>query len=115
MFGTELPAAGFYIRHAENIKLENISLNTAAGEQRPFLVADDVRNIHIDNAGYDIATKQVYPVVYLLNNVDLAAVTAHVFLPGYDTLLRVQGEKTTNINLFVKGRTKNSSLISIGE
>lgn len=87
----------------------------APGEQRTFLIADDVREIQIDNAGYDIETKQVYPVIYFLNNVDLAAVTAPVLLPAYSTLLRVQGEKTKDINLFVNRKIKNSSLISIGE
>lgn len=115
MFGTELPAAGFYIRHAGNIKLENISLSTASGEERSFLVADDVRNIQIDNAGYDFTTRQVYPVIYFLNNVDMAVVTAPVFLPEYGALLRVQGEKTADINLFVKGKKKNASLLSLGK
>lgn len=44
MFG-ELPAWGFYIRHAENIRMENIRLECQAPDYRPALVCDDVRNI----------------------------------------------------------------------
>ncbi|MFV0268975.1 MAG: hypothetical protein ACK5HT_17755, partial [Draconibacterium sp.] len=47
MFQTELPSYGFYIRHAENITLENIKLNFEGKDIRPALVLDDVQDMLI--------------------------------------------------------------------
>lgn len=43
MFGIMLPAYGFYLRHADNIRFENMKLSTiGAPEERHAIVADDV-------------------------------------------------------------------------
>lgn len=48
MFGVMLPAYGFYLRHADNIRFENIKLSTVgAPEERHALVADDVDGLTI--------------------------------------------------------------------
>jgi hypothetical protein len=44
----ELPAWGFYIRHAEGITFENVRLRAVAKDYRPALVLDDVQ-------GYDVS------------------------------------------------------------
>jgi len=44
----ELPAWGFYIRHAEGITFENVKLRAEAKDYRPALVLDDVK-------GYDVS------------------------------------------------------------
>ena len=46
IFG-ELPAYGFYIRHAKNITLDNIRLDFADEDQRPALVCDDIEQLEI--------------------------------------------------------------------
>ncbi|MDE1192088.1 MAG: glycoside hydrolase family 28 protein [Arachidicoccus sp.] len=55
MFG-EMPAWGFYVRHAENIKMKNIVLKLDNEDFRPAFVFDDVSNIELDKislpAGY---------------------------------------------------------------
>ena len=112
MFGTELPAAGFYIRHAEGIKLKNISLQTAAGEQRPFLVADDVKDLQLDDAGMKKTDDAIYQSIYHLRNVSQAMITAPVFLPNYNSLIRAEGSETRNINLYLKEKSEKSKLIS---
>lgn len=38
----ELPAWAFYVRHAQNIKFENVSLTAKESEYRPAIVLDDV-------------------------------------------------------------------------
>ena len=43
MFG-ELPAWGFYVRHAKNIVIENVHLHAAAADFRPAMVFDDVQS-----------------------------------------------------------------------
>ena len=44
----ELPAWGFYIRHAKGVVFENVKLNSIEKDYRPALVLDDVK-------GYDIS------------------------------------------------------------
>ncbi len=47
MFG-ELPAWGFYVRHAKGISFKNIKLNVKTSDFRPAVVFDDVNSINID-------------------------------------------------------------------
>jgi polygalacturonase len=46
-FGFRLPAAAFYIRHAEGISLTEISVTTPPDEARPAVMVDDVRGIRL--------------------------------------------------------------------
>ena len=64
MFG-ELPAWGFYMRHAEGIKMKNVILRYVEADFRPALVFDDVKNISLTKM--QIPTAIEMPVV-LLNN-----------------------------------------------
>lgn len=64
MFG-ELPAWGFYMRHAEGIKMKNVTLRYVEADFRPALVFDDVKNISLTKM--QIPTAIEMPVV-LLNN-----------------------------------------------
>jgi len=45
----ELPAWGFYIRHAKGITLENISISCAKKDYRPAVVLDDVKGALISS------------------------------------------------------------------
>jgi len=47
MFG-ELPAWGFYVRHAEGITFQNVSLRAVAGDYRPAFVFDDAEQILLE-------------------------------------------------------------------
>ncbi len=44
MFGT-IPASGFYVRHAENIRFHNVNFRFAEPDGRPLFVTDDVRQM----------------------------------------------------------------------
>ena len=46
MFGV-LPAYGFYVRHAKNVKFENLDLDFDKSDQRPALVFDDVEDVAV--------------------------------------------------------------------
>ncbi|MDR1381742.1 MAG: polygalacturonase [Tannerella sp.] len=51
MFGTMLPAYGFYIRHVNNITFDSIKLSFVGGtEERHAFVADDVAGLTIKNS-----------------------------------------------------------------
>jgi hypothetical protein len=47
MFG-ELPAWGFYIRHADDIKIKNLKLTAKGIDYRPAFIADDVNGMDVD-------------------------------------------------------------------
>ncbi|MBV8389146.1 MAG: glycoside hydrolase family 28 protein [Mucilaginibacter sp.] len=47
MFG-ELPAWGFYIRHADGIKIKNLVLTCKGSDYRPALIADDVNGLDLN-------------------------------------------------------------------
>jgi len=62
MFG-EMPAWGFFIRHAKNITLNNIRLKLQAGDFRPAFVLDDVDQVSLNQIklpeGYQIGQLMV--------------------------------------------------------
>jgi hypothetical protein len=64
MFG-ELPAWGFYIRHASGIKFKNVKFSFQEDDNRPGIVVDDVKGLMID--GLKITSMKRLPVL-LLNN-----------------------------------------------
>lgn len=50
MFGHDLPAVAFYIRHARDIRLDNIRITTSKPDARPLFWLDDTQNIRITGA-----------------------------------------------------------------
>ncbi|MBZ4189510.1 glycoside hydrolase family 28 protein [Niabella beijingensis] len=44
----ELPAWGFYVRHADGIRFSNITLRAREGDYRPAIVLDDVKGAALD-------------------------------------------------------------------
>lgn len=65
MFG-ELPAWGFYCRHAEGLSFSNCTFRCTARDYRPAFVGDDVKRLELDTCHLPSAGDA--PVV-LLNNV----------------------------------------------
>lgn len=43
MFGNALPAAGFYVRHAKNVRFNNVHFNATKFDARPLFFLDDVK------------------------------------------------------------------------
>jgi len=68
MFG-ELPSWGFYVRHAEGIKMKNVKVNYLKDDFRPALIFDDVKGIVLTDI--DIATAKEMPVVLFNNTTDI--------------------------------------------
>lgn len=97
MFG-KLPAYGCYIRHAKNIRLNQIDLTFETDDHRPALVGDDVKELDI--SGFRAAgTMQQMALMLLKNSQD-------VFIRGsrptddVRLFLSVLGEKSGDIILF---------------
>ena len=49
MFGHRNPAGGLYIRHAENVTIDNFKISQRQRDQRPAVVLDDVRRLTATN------------------------------------------------------------------
>ena len=62
----ELPAWGFYVRHAEGIRMKNIKIKYLENDFRPAFVFDDVKRVGLKNV--EIPTVSEMPVL-LLNKV----------------------------------------------
>jgi len=62
----ELPAWGFYVRHAEGILMKNVKISYKTDDFRPAMVFDDVKGINLKSV--EIPTAKDMPVV-LLNKV----------------------------------------------
>lgn len=62
-----LPAYGMYIRHAKNLSINNIATHYIIQDDRHAVVLDDVSNIAITNAKFDIA-EDVSEIVLVTNN-----------------------------------------------
>ncbi len=88
MFG-ELPAWGFYCRHAEGISFSNCTFRCTARDYRSALVCDDVKNLVLD--GCHLLPAGDEPTV-LLNNVRDALLRASPAPAGAKTFLETRGD-----------------------
>lgn len=77
MFG-ELPAWGFYIRHADGIKIKNMVLTCKGADYRPAFIADDVKGLSLN--ALSIPQVKMKPVI-LLNKVS-GLILKHIMIPG---------------------------------
>lgn len=50
MFGHDLPAVAFYVRHARGMHFDNIRVTVLKPDARPLFRLDDAHNIHIDRS-----------------------------------------------------------------
>ncbi len=50
----ELPAWGFYVRHAKGLKFENVKLTAKGKEYRPAIVFDDVKGAILSGMEYNV-------------------------------------------------------------
>ena len=51
----ELPAWGFYLRHADGVMLRNFTFHAQKPDYRPAVVCDDVAELKLENVVYDEA------------------------------------------------------------
>jgi hypothetical protein len=49
----ELPAWGFYVRHADGITFENVKFRAENGDYRPAIVTDDVNGLNLKNVKFE--------------------------------------------------------------
>ncbi len=86
MFG-ELPAWGFYFRHAEGMNLKNIKIRYLKDDFRPAYTFDDVKDLKMN--GIEVETGKIMPVIVLQDVKD--QVLQQIKLPSADkNAIRVQ-------------------------
>ncbi len=95
MFG-RLPAYGFYCRHVNGLRLEDVVMGAAAGEQRPAVVCDDVKRIEI--LGLRGAAAGPQPVIRLIDT-QQAWIHGCAAPEGAAVFLQVEGAKSADVAL----------------
>jgi hypothetical protein len=96
MFGM-LPASGLYSRHVRGLRVTDFSLRAAAGEQRPALVCDDVRDLRISGLS-TTPGRDGQPIMRLIQSGD-AWISGCAAPAGTKALLAVEGPASTSILL----------------
>jgi polygalacturonase len=96
MFG-RLPAHGLYLRHARAVRLAGLVVESANGDPRPLLVADDVDGLDIDGVAGQVADR----AAPLLRCHDVRGAFVHgcQARPGTDVFLRASGPRQGRIGL----------------
>jgi polygalacturonase len=79
MFG-ELPASGFYVRHAAGIKMKNVSITYAGKDFRTPFIFDDVNKLTLEKVS--VVRTDILPIM-ILNNVK-EPLLQDIQLPGDD-------------------------------
>ena len=85
MFG-ELPAWGFYIRHAEGIRIKNMLLTNKGADYRSAFVADDVNGLKLNNLKVPKVTAQPVIIMNKVRNLETKQI-------------QIQGDKNKNIEI----------------
>ena len=92
-----LPAYGLYVRHAENIVLDNVQFRFEKEDQRPALVADDVDTFRLRNSLFQCSSEA--PALLHFHDVRNAVVAETTVKSGIPLFLQASGERTENILL----------------
>lgn len=87
MFGT-LPAWGFYCRHAQGIKFDNVTVRVQDKDYRPALVCDDARDIQLN--GFHVGSAGSEPVI-VLNDVHGATIRDSAAPPNTSVFVKTMG------------------------
>ncbi len=94
MFG-ELPAYGFYVRHVDDIKFDNIELTYKNDDVRPVFVFDDVKNLDLFDVDGELDATA--PAFMIMNNIDGA------FVHG--------NRPTRNMGVFIKAESAKKVMV----
>ncbi|OGG04708.1 MAG: hypothetical protein A3F83_13685 [Candidatus Glassbacteria bacterium RIFCSPLOWO2_12_FULL_58_11] len=104
MFGT-LPAYGFYCRHVDGLRLENLDFELESADQRPTLMFEDVQNLDISGLTERRPGTSAAPVL-LLRDVAWASIRGcrpaaaspvFLLLQGNSSRVSVMGNDLTRV------------------
>ncbi|MBV6647311.1 MAG: hypothetical protein KI790_17770, partial [Cyclobacteriaceae bacterium] len=89
MFNSNLPAFGLYIRHAEGVYLNDVTLNTTAEEPRSALFTEDVKGLFVENLRSNKSHRATSLIQ--LRDVDQATITGDTEYEAIGDFLDVSG------------------------
>lgn len=92
-----LPSYGFYIRHVQNITIDDIWLNFAESDHRPAIYCDDVSQLEIRSLKAMGSTQT--PEIIRLKNSREVLINLSKSMSQAKTFVGVYGEKTEKIHL----------------
>jgi len=95
MFGN-LPAYGFYCRHAENLTFNNIELDFMDPDVRPAMVFDDIIKLNLDRIDARVLGSEPLIKCKNVRNLFIQSCTAPT---GIDTFLQISGNQNDQITL----------------
>jgi hypothetical protein len=96
MFG-QLPAWGFYVRHAKGVTFENVELRVSRPDLRHAMVFDDAEDVTIDRL--DAAFSPGAAAMIRLTQVDTARIRRSGPKTATQTFLRLEGDACRGIVL----------------
>lgn len=104
MFGSNLPAYGFYFRHVDGIYMHNIFMHTPQGEQRPPLVFDDAQNVFLNYVYANVPQESTCSAPVRLKNMSLSDINLqNVYINGMD-VSKYKPQKTVSSKLPKKAK-----------
>jgi polygalacturonase len=112
MFGV-LPAYGFYVRHAKNVKFRHIDLGFEKGDDRPALVCDDVTDLDIMDLDAE-STPSAQALIWL-KHVDGAFIHGCRPRDTVTTFVRVDGDSSNDISLMNNDLSKVDHVLEKGD
>lgn len=109
MFGT-LPAYGFFIRHAKNITLKSIQIETLAEDLRPAFLLDDVSggqfsDIQLLNSGKSVAG-------FAMKDCEHILVKNSLYNSNSDSFVKIIGGKLNGISILNNVLFQSKSIFS---
>jgi hypothetical protein len=96
MFG-RLPAYGFYCRHVNGLRFDNVRVETRKPDMRPLLLCEDVKNLRVTGLAGDAPAGGEPLLVF--RNVRRAFIHGCWAPPHTSTFLSVEGEGSSAISL----------------
>ncbi|HEX3967430.1 MAG TPA: glycosyl hydrolase family 28 protein [Edaphobacter sp.] len=97
MFG-RLPAYGFYVRHADRVRLRDIEFIADHPDERPAIVCDDVEDVILRNL--DVSSPVGDAPLFDLHNSRRVSVTGIRTPAAAKTFVQVRGVQSADIALF---------------
>jgi hypothetical protein len=112
MFGATLPAHGLYLRHADNITMENVQFRTANPDKRPAIVMDDATNVSLHNFQAE-APASDQALVKLINCKETSIGDFRQAHTSLLKLLRVEGAASEQIRLTHNYPAKTKGVVDV--
>lgn len=109
-----LPAYGFYIRHADRVRLRNVEYIADAPDERPAIVCDDVDDVILDGLELTAPAASNMPAIDL-RQTRRAFLTGMRQPAGSDTFAQISGPESAEIRLLGNALDGGSQAINYAD